>query len=423
MLLAEDDDAQRKLLARQAHSLGWQYHSVDGGEALISVAASASAHGRPFDVLVVDWQMPDLDRLSALASLRQRLPRQEWPAAVVISHHELDRLRRAPHAELASALLIKPVNSSALFDAVNQSLASLPERASRLLTRSLVGSGEYIWLQDLHILIVDDSTLNLDVARKEFELEGARVVTCSGGQEALHEALAAGMSDFLPKPLEPQRLIRCLRRHVERYRGQPIPLKVRSPGKTNAGEKIGIAGIDAAAIMPTLLGDVSLILSMIKRLLAEFADIGSTPDAALPARLHKLNGSTQVVGAMALARATAELEHSLRHALRADWQAQLSGLAQQLHELATAAEPMLRREADRQAAKLEREAQQVADPLDLAALEELRELIDQQNTRAAQRIEELTTSLQASLGAKRLARLRAALLDYDFQAATDALNP
>ncbi|MEN9629685.1 MAG: hypothetical protein RJA10_2912, partial [Pseudomonadota bacterium] len=157
VLMADDDETQLTWLQELGRALGWQCQAVGGGRAAVDGALAAAASGLPFDALVLDWQMPDLDGLGVLDALRGQLPSVAWPAAVVVSQYELQALRAAPHAELASALLVKPVDASRLFNAVNQSVAGLPERAARVLEVSDVGHSDMLWLAGLRVLVVDDS--------------------------------------------------------------------------------------------------------------------------------------------------------------------------------------------------------------------------------------------------------------------------
>jgi signal transduction histidine kinase/DNA-binding response OmpR family regulator/HPt (histidine-containing phosphotransfer) domain-containing protein len=479
VLLADDDDVQRRWLTELALSLGWQCRAVAGGQALLDEAMVAAQAGKPFDALVVDWQMPDLDGLSALAMLRDQLPQNEWPAAVVVSQHELNALRAAPHAELASALLVKPLNGSMLFNAVNQSVATMPEHAARVLDSSLVGQADALWLAGVHLLVVDDSSVNLDVARKVLELEGAHVTTCSSGEEALQilasagehydavlldvqmpgmdglevqrrlrrlpglselpaialtagvqrqerdAALAAGMTDFLAKPLEPQRLIRCLRRHIEGRRGFPIALRPRglSAGSGPAAARLGIEGIDDDAIATSLRQDRPLLLSMIRRLLADYPDIEACAPTALPAALHKLRGSAGVIGATELALTATRLEKALRSPNGGVQPELLGALAQQLQAIGRSAQAVLAAEAERLAMRQQEARQGDPEPLTAQQRDELFALLSQQNVRAAALVETWAPQLRVSIGAEALAQLQTALEEFDFDTALRAVGP
>ena len=476
VLLAEDEASQRRALVAMMTALGWRCEAVAGGEAMLQAAIDAVRNGQGFDVLVVDWQMPDLNGLAALAELHMRLPESEWPCALVVTQHDLAVVQQDPRMSLASALLTKPVDSSSLFNAVSESLASRPDRMQQLVESSLRNSDEFVWLPGVRVLVVDDSSLNLDVARKVLEREGATVVTCDSGLLALntlrrlHEsfdavlmdvqmpgmdgvevarqiremdgvgplpiialtagvlreerdrALASGMNEFLSKPLDPRRMIATLRSLVQRERGKVIPVQLRSKNGANglpsAKESLGIAGINEDYI-----DDRPLLLSMIRRLLAEFGSVSHEPTEGLQARMHKLRGSAQIVGAGEVAKSAHDVEVALKRADGSAVQLHLGQLQSLLDALMQAARPALDVEDQRLAAA--QRAVEVraanAEPMSPAALSKLRDLVASQSTRARQFATEHADGLAAALGVARMTRLMAALGEFDFQSAASAL--
>jgi CheY-like chemotaxis protein len=327
------------------------------------------------------------------------------------------------------------------------------------------------------ILVVDDNTLNQEVARKVLELEDARVVTCSSGAQALllledplqdfdavlldvqmpdmdgiavaqrlrdqpatarlplialsagvlreerERALAAGMDAFMSKPLEPERVVTALRQHIGRYRGEAVPLRPRHRGAGHADDAaaaaLDIPGLDAAQITVPLRADRPLVLSMLRRLLAEHAGIAATPTERLPAQLHKLRGSALVLGATALARDAAALEWALLNDDQADDTALLQAVQARLQALAEASAPALQAEAGRLAAQAAAEALRRDDHPPLAEDDRavLQTLIDNQSVRAAERVEALAGPIAARRSTAHLGRLRSALAEFDFQAA------
>lgn len=65
-LLAEDDKKISKLLLELLHKDGYQVdHALDGEEVMLYVAANT------YDVIIMDWMMPNLDGISAVKQLRQ----------------------------------------------------------------------------------------------------------------------------------------------------------------------------------------------------------------------------------------------------------------------------------------------------------------------------------------------------------------
>jgi PAS domain S-box-containing protein len=295
LLLAEDDPVQRESLHALARQLGWQVEAVADGQALVDRVTERLQAGLPPDALVIDWKMPKLDGLSALARLKDAFGAPSLPAAVVVSIVEADQVRLAPHAGLAAAVLTKPVTGSSLFNAVNHAVATREGSHERLLRSTRMDPSGARWLADLDILVVDDSDINQEVARHILERQGARVRTAANGREALdllrtqlfdavlmdvqmpvmdgnqatrelrraerftnlpvialtagalqaerQRSLEAGMTDFLTKPLDAELLVRTLRRHVERSRGAPLAARPRDTPA--AGAMPGTGGRNA----------------------------------------------------------------------------------------------------------------------------------------------------------------------------------
>ncbi|HET8869321.1 MAG TPA: ATP-binding protein, partial [Aquabacterium sp.] len=346
-----------------------------------------------------------------------------------------------------------------------------------------VGHTAHIWLSGIQILVVDDSSLNLDVARLVLELEGACVYTADSGEEALRllkeqgdqfdvvlldvqmplmdgyevaqqirkikglahlpvvalsagvtreereRALHAGMNDFLSKPLDPPRLIRCVRGLVGTYRDILIPVMPRTDDALKgimptAGTVLAVPGLDETHIAPSLLSDRPLLLSMLSRLLDEFGDLTSLPKASLPAALHKLRGSAVVMGAIDLAQAASEAEAALTVSHGGVAEEALARVSSKLTQLKESSREVLAREAERLQAEQARHLQASggAEPLTATQWTELRALLTKQSARSLQRVEELSGPLLEVLGPERLGQLRTALNAFDFELAVVALG-
>ena len=140
------------------------------------------------------------------------------------------------------------------------------------------------WLVGVRLLLVDDSPMNLEVTGRILEAKGAVTTTCESGRKAVdalnaepkgydlvlmdlqmpemdgieatqvirqrlglelpvialtagattterERAIAAGMNDFLTKPLDPEQLVGVLRQHVEKCRNRPLPIAPQPDAK------------------------------------------------------------------------------------------------------------------------------------------------------------------------------------------------
>ena len=351
--------------------------------------------------------------------------------------------------------LTRAVHAIALPDAVT----ALPAR------RGLAG---------VRVLVADDSAINLEVARRILELEGAVIRLAGNGQEAVDELVAhpdacdvvlmdihmpvldgydatrrirglglgvpiialtagaltteqrdaesAGMTDFVSKPFDPQLLVSCIRRHLAiADRGGPIaPLEAR-PGIVDGWPAID--GIDAVDAHRRLAGDGVLFTALLKRLLNEFADLSQASrvdDAGLDglaARMHSLKGSAGTLGARSLHQLAAETEQACRAHQVEQAAALLLAVAHQLRGLQRSAGAALEPAAP--AVTLDDGQEPM---LDRAGLVTLLQSLRQLDLAALDRFAALSPQLRRLLGDAPYAKLHEQIANLQFGDAATTLE-
>jgi len=331
-------------------------------------------------------------------------------------------------------------------------------------------------LSGVRILVADDSAINLEVARRILEMEGAVVRLAGNGQAAIDElqahpdscdvvlmdlhmpvldgydatrrirsglgltrlpiialsagtltseqqqAESAGVSDFVCKPFDPQMLVSCIRRHVPVDDRGVVDAAIETPPAA-LDRWPAIDGIDTAGVRTRLAGDAGLFTAMLRRLLDDFSDLGREHalDASgldgLAARMHKLKGSAGTLGATSIQRIAADVERTCR-AHQPDQTARLlPALAEQLHRLQRSA-----------ASTLEAAAPVIADDtaltatLDRAQLSALLQSLQQLDLAALPRFAALSPQLRRILGKDGYAILHKQMDDLQFGDAARTLE-
>lgn len=183
VLVADDHDLARENLVAIIQSFGWNVQAVESGEAAIAAAAPDKGAGTAerYDIILLDWRMPQVDGLAAAEAIRKQAGAHRQPIIIMVTAHERKLLEQNLKGDVIDAVLTKPATASSLFNVIMDSLAKRgrnagPRKRSRRHVLRLIG---------LHLLVVDDSDINREVAQRILEGEGAIVELASDGLDAL----------------------------------------------------------------------------------------------------------------------------------------------------------------------------------------------------------------------------------------------
>jgi CheY-like chemotaxis protein len=272
VLIVDDSATSRRILTLQTKAWGMlPQASGSPGEALEWIR-----RGEAFDVIVVDRVMPEMDGLMLAAELRKLRGARMLPLVMVSS---LGRGEAEEMKEFA-AFLVKPVRASQLYNALVGILAGQEAEVKPAATvpQFDVEMGKR---QPLRILLAEDNAVNQKLALRLLERLGYRADVAANGVEAIraverqrydvvfmdvqmpemdgleatrqicqrwmeHErpriiamtanalaedreaCLAAGMDDYLAKPIRVEELVAALSRsaihQVSRRRAPKTPL-------------------------------------------------------------------------------------------------------------------------------------------------------------------------------------------------------
>ncbi|WP_198015499.1 response regulator [Marichromatium purpuratum] len=365
VLVVDDNEAARATLKACARTLGWDSKTASSGEEALSLLLKRQPGSSPFDVLLIDWRMPGMDGIETIRMARDRLPPEQMPHVIMATAYGRDH-------ELSTeidVLIHKPVTPSALYNAMQQieQPTKRPSAGSPATTAQHQGPR----LQEVRLLVVDDSEINREVARTILEGEGAEVREAANGREAVdwveqhpqgvdlvlmdiqmpvmdgymatreirerlalpqlpvialtagafqpqrEAALAAGMDDFLPKPFDVDQMIATIRSHLGQTptNGQGIA----PPAPSHHDTESSLPVLDSAEAM-TRWRNATVYATNLRRFGDEYANTGSKLhrlDASgqrdtIATLTHKLKGAAANLGLKALQQAATALEAAVQ---------------------------------------------------------------------------------------------------------------
>ena len=173
VLVADDHEMAREAIRSIVESIGWHPDVVHGGLPVIDKVINQS---EVKDVILLDWDMPDLDGLSVAKQIKTALPSQKTPVIVMVTAFGVDKVKESPDSQFVDLFLEKPITASDLFDAYQKTIK--PNTIQ-------FNSSSQSPLKNVRLLVVDDNEFNREVAVLSFESEGASVKTLNDGKEAV----------------------------------------------------------------------------------------------------------------------------------------------------------------------------------------------------------------------------------------------
>ena len=190
ILLVDDHLSSRQYISQTILAQNWQVECASSVQEARSLLTSVlEGERKAFDLVLLDWKMPDLD----CQTFMQGVPAStNLPVILTSNVYQRNALLGTPAAKLASAILFKPVIASGLLNAVGQALQAqlesvrvLPERSAEKTNKSR-GKAVRPRIDGARILLVEDNPLNQMVASAVLEKAGAKVELAEDGLQAVN---------------------------------------------------------------------------------------------------------------------------------------------------------------------------------------------------------------------------------------------
>jgi len=364
VLVVDDNETNRRILGAYLDAWGMAVQMTGlPREALAWIQA-----GEPFDVGILDMHIPEMDGVALARAIREHRTAATLPLLLFTS---LGRREAGAESVGFSAHLTKPIKPSQVFDALAGVLAGQPTRVEKRAPSRLELDPEMAHHHPLRILLAEDNVVNQKLVLRLLEQMGYRADLAANGLEAIaaierqpydlvfmdvqmpemdgFEAsreitrrwpgdrrprivamtanamqgdrelcLAAGMDDYMSKPIRMEELVAALERSAARE-----PDRIRAAalvGRRNqnradierpssevldpaAFERLrATMGADLAELLSTFVEDSRELVGTMRRAVGE-KDTDSFRRAA-----HSLKSNAASFGAMTLSTLARDLE-------------------------------------------------------------------------------------------------------------------
>lgn len=173
VLVVDDDSIVGEQVSNILSRIGAYTLWVDSGRRAVEEVRYSLERGAPFDLAMVDWKMPDMDGVETTRRIRALVGPET--TIIIISAYDWSSIEQDARAAGADYFIAKPLFQSTVYDTLLR--LDLGHKQSPPPERFRF-SGE-------RVLLVEDNDLNLEIARSLLELQGLLVDTAQDGQEAV----------------------------------------------------------------------------------------------------------------------------------------------------------------------------------------------------------------------------------------------
>ena len=176
--LIVDDDVliceQTQLILRE---MGLQTEWVASGEQAISIVEKKHVENKNFDIVLLDWKMPDMDGIETARRLRKIVGPDV--TIIVITAYDWSSIEAEAKAAGVNLLVTKPLFKSTLVSAFQKVFSEKVQREEEQPT--------HYDFAGRHILLVEDHILNVEVAKRLLESKHAVVDVAENGLKAIEK--------------------------------------------------------------------------------------------------------------------------------------------------------------------------------------------------------------------------------------------
>jgi CheY-like chemotaxis protein len=263
VLIVDDNAASRHQLTEMLAGWGMPPTEVEGGSFVLQALAKAERAGKPFQLLLLDTHMPEMDGFTVAEKIRRSQGPGHVRILMLTSGCSSGDAVRSRELDI-SGYVTKPVLEAELLSAMHAAVgAEVSDKLAASATNSVNSNGR----RRMRLLLVEDNRVNQVLATRILEKHGHHVRVAGNGLDAL-AILRNNTFDLLLMDIEMPEMdgleaTRTIRQN-EKTGGKHLPIiAMTAHAMTGDKDKYLTAGMDDYISKPI---HAKQLLEMIERL-------------------------------------------------------------------------------------------------------------------------------------------------------------
>ena len=271
VLIVDDNEVNRRVLHEQVAAWGMRDGTCESGEEALKALQAARLKGDPYALAIIDYQMPGMDGGTLAALIKDDPASRDTVIIMLTSVGQSSDIRQSPRFD---AFLVKPVRHSQLLQTVARAWGKRPgahgdhagsasDTPTGRTAPVTIASGA-IPGRTIRVLIAEDNAVNQRVAARMVEKLGLRADVAADGWEVIRLFEMAPydliLMDCQMPHMDGYEASRQVRRR-ERAGEHSVIIAMTAEAMDGAREACFAAGMDDYIAKPVRLQDLAAILN------------------------------------------------------------------------------------------------------------------------------------------------------------------
>jgi two-component system sensor histidine kinase/response regulator len=234
VLVVDDNRTNREILEKQLNAWGMQSRGAGGGDETLSLLRAGASESAPFDLAILDYNMPDIDGLQ-LAGMIKSDPSLSGVRLILLTSVGIRGDGRKARETGISGYLTKPVRRDVLYGSIEAVMRLRDPAAKRTIVTRHTAPEKPRKIEG-RILLVEDNLANQEVTLGMLSVLGCDADIAGNGQEGL-DVIAAREYDLV--------LMDC---HMPVMDGYAATRALRAREKERGGKHLTVVALTANAM-------------------------------------------------------------------------------------------------------------------------------------------------------------------------------